>query len=55
MILVTGATGIIGREHVPQLLEAGEQVRASGIKIIGERADYYDELESRRYRVAAFF
>jgi uncharacterized protein YbjT (DUF2867 family) len=27
MILVTGATGTIGRELVPQLLEAGEQVR----------------------------
>jgi hypothetical protein len=33
MILVTGATGTIGRELLPQLLEAGEQVRASGIKI----------------------
>jgi uncharacterized protein YbjT (DUF2867 family) len=27
MILVTGATGTIGRELVPRLLEAGEQVR----------------------------
>src|SRR4029077_20315601 len=27
MILVTGATGPIGRELVPRLLEAGEQVR----------------------------
>jgi uncharacterized protein YbjT (DUF2867 family) len=27
MILVTGATGTIGRELVPRLLEAGEEVR----------------------------
>ena len=32
MILVTGATGTIGRELVPRLLEAGEQWVPNRIK-----------------------